>query len=757
MTLCLALLGLLLPAAFPSAVACGPFFPNMLLLNADEAVRVAPEASFRKELQRMKLVASPLQAKPGNDPADTTAAELADLKAALDLAGVAASQRDAILEVHGAERLKIRVFAAESHQANELRPDSNTIFQVRAQNLTPTPGLPAEFVDYFRGSIAWHQDKMEDARAAWLKLLARPPRERHFKSTWAAFMLGKSWEEDNRSKAIHWFQEVRHLATNGFADSLGLAASSLGWEARLHWREGRYAQAVELYLQQAATGDLTAVGSLQFTAERALALGDEALRPLAKHPQAQRVLTAYVISGGFRDPPIDIDGAVKDQVLRLLEKAAAKLPQTTALGLAPATWHHFQTPAKLWLEAVERAEVKDIVAAERLALAAYQTGDFAAANRWLTRAGESALGHWLRAKVALRAGQLETANQLLARLTQEYPLDSITTTGDLFVRQDAFENLPAPRQLLGELGVLRLARGEYGAALDALLRSGFWIDAAYVAERVLTLEELQAYVDRQWPDAAPKSAAPTHWQTPGPLVTAAEDKIGLSWRGGPTDPRALIRYLLARRLARARQWSQARAYYPPPWLAKYDTFCAALKLAEDTSQASGARAAAYFQAARLARHDGLELFGTETEPDWRWHDGDYTDGPSLATRLATTNLVRLAATAEEQRRATQHKPEPDKRFHYRYVAADLAWQAALLMPNNSDDTARVLCEGGSWLKVLDPKAADVFYKALVRRCRKTALGAEADRLRWFPSLEPKQTTPAPTNQPPSPKAEPVTR
>ena len=57
------------------------------------------------------------------------------------------------------------------------------------------------------------------------------------------------------------------------------------------------------------------------------------------------------------------------------------------------------------------------------------------------------------------------------------------------------------------------------------------------------------------------------------------------------------------------------------------------------------------------------------------------------------------------------------------------------MPDNSDDTARALCLGGTWIKALDPKAEDVFYKSLVRRCRKTALGAEADRIRWFPAVD----------------------
>ncbi len=58
-----------------------------------------------------------------------------------------------------------------------------------------------------------------------------------------------------------------------------------------------------------------------------------------------------------------------------------------------------------------------------------------------------------------------------------------------------------------------------------------------------------------------------------------------------------------------------------------------------------------------------------------------------------------------------------------------------MMPDNSEDAARALCLGGTWIKALNPKAADVFYKSLVRRCRKTALGAEADRIRWFPAID----------------------
>jgi hypothetical protein len=47
----------------------------------------------------------------------------------------------------------------------------------------------------------------------------------------------------------------------------------------------------------------------------------------------------------------------------------------------------------------------------------------------------------------------------------------------------------------------------------------------------------------------------------------------------------------------------------------------------------------------------------------------------------------------------------------------------------------VLCTAGTWLKVRDAETADLFYKALVRRCRNTAIGEQADRMRWFPALD----------------------
>ena len=60
------------------------------------------------------------------------------------------------------------------------------------------------------------------------------------------------------------------------------------------------------------------------------------------------------------------------------------------------------------------------------------------------------------------------------------------------------------------------------------------------------------------------------------------------------------------------------------------------------------------------------------------------------------------------------------------------------MPDNDDETARMLCIAGSWIKARDSETADRFYKAMVRRCGKTDLGKEADKLRWFPKISVKK-------------------
>jgi tetratricopeptide (TPR) repeat protein len=585
--------------------------------------------------------------------------------------------------------------------------------QPQFPNIEVPAGLPGEFADYLEGALAWHNPGVVGkgmACGAWERLLARPPQERRFKSTWAAFMLGKASEEDEPDKAVQYFKQVRDLARHGFADSVGLAAASLGLEARVYLQQKKYDRAIELYLEQLSTGDPTAGPSLIATAGEVLTKGPDVLRPLAVNPRTQRVLTAYVISRRCQ---------------RWLEIEAEDQDGSSRPGLKADV-------GRTWLEAVEAAGVKDVESAAKLALAAYQNNDMPLAWRWIKRAPSSPVAQWLQAKLLLHDGKAAPAAELLASVARAFPMEPPSTNRiagaqfkDLLSIEASGNNppqIPAERQVLGELGVLRLARREYVQSLDALLNAGFWMDAAYVAERVLTADELKTYVDRYWPPVPPEQ------------VAEEQEKYGQS-EVSPVLLRTQIRYLLARRLMRLLRADEAREYYPPEWTPQYLALVQSLRTGWDESLPADQRAKALFQAAVIARTNGMELIGTEVEPDWHVHAGNYEEGVTAAGRATNEAAKVLVASEDELQRAARHKTDPEERFHYRYQAASLAWEAAKLMPDNSDDTARVLCTAGSWLKNRDPQAADIFYKALVRRNRKTAIGMEADRIRWFPQLD----------------------
>ena len=132
----------------------------------------------------------------------------------------------------------------------------------------------------------------------------------------------------------------------------------------------------------------------------------------------------------------------------------------------------------------------------------------------------------------------------------------------------------------------------------------------------------------------------------------------------------------------------------------------------------------------------MELLGTELGPDWHIWDGGFEEGVTWEARAANREEAKANfASTNEIERASSRATDPDRRFHYRYQAAFLGWEAAKLLPNDSDETALVLWTAGTWLKARDPETADIFYKALVRRCRRTELGAAADLKRWFPEMD----------------------
>ncbi|HEV2844550.1 MAG TPA: hypothetical protein VG477_06870, partial [Thermoanaerobaculia bacterium] len=355
-------------AALAGAVtlwACGPFFPYWFVTDEGRMME-APTTWFRTALAELvhpldsRRVAKAVVAERG--PYRQTAdADQTDIAAVTSNRGLLAEYSE-VREVLASYGEAVAAWQQEAAWATQPppRPEPPPDLRIPA-------GLPAEFEDYLRGAISYHQGNLIQARASWERLLERPAPQRRYRSTWAAFMLGKANLKDEPEAAIRWFERAREMvAKEFFPDPLGLAAASFGWQARAELNLNRPDKALPLYFQQMKTEDPSAVPSMRRVASKALD-DPKALEKIASSDEARQIMTAYVISRWDRpeyDGPLD-----------------------------PA-------PARKWLEALKATNPRNVNDAERLAWVAYRAGDFAAAEEWLKRAtGDKAMTHWIQARL----------------------------------------------------------------------------------------------------------------------------------------------------------------------------------------------------------------------------------------------------------------------------------------------------------------------------------------------------------------------
>ena len=657
-----------------------------------------PEVEFHIGLDRIKLPPPEFHASQTSAPyltEDTNIPELNDLREALRKAGKSDADIENIVLRVFTERRKVQSFEVTYEKwkfsgGREREPGAKEVAgkpQPPFPKINPVQELPDEFADYLGATVAWRNPDIKDksgAREAWLRILSAPREKRHFRSTWAAYMLGRSCEKESPEKAIEYYQKVRALAHTGFADSLGLAAESFGWEARMYLNQTNYERAAELYLEQLATGDNSARGSLLVVVESLAFTSTNLFNVFARHPKLSRVMTGHFIS------------------------AEGEVSSDRQSGIVDA-----------WLTAARDASRTDPDTSEELALAAYKNNDWETAQYWIDHSDSSPTAQWLQAKLFLRSGKTNEALRYLEKAQRLFSTESRETNAVVELKDIlSTYGVPGTNRIRGELGMLYLARGNYSESLDWFMRGGFWLDAAYVAERMLTVDELKAYVDRYWPAVKKQKKA------------ESEDTIVQK------DVSEELRYLLARRLTRELRGNEAREYYPVEWRARFDALADVLVRGWNESLPVERRAAALLAAGWITRTNGMELIGTELNPDCHVYDGDYETTLTASSRT-NKDFTLFPASSDEQRRYVQHNADPEVRFHYRYQAAFLGWEAARLLPNNSEETARTLSVAGSWIKALNPETADLFYKSLVRRCRKTPIGSEAARIRWFPRFDEK--------------------
>ncbi|WP_248802385.1 hypothetical protein [Pseudomonas sp. MWU13-2100] len=620
-----------------SALACGPDFPLRLLNDRAQSLADLPETNFAFEVSRFGQAVTGLK--------QATEATLTPYWDSDDSNKPYREQRDKVEASELPENLRAEVTRLRNLQDPQ---------QVETQGAS----LPAELRLYIAGAVAFEAGDAQRAVDYFRQVLALPADQRKLRSTWAAYSLGRALvalsvqaeagpdspgdsapaavvtDAQLLAQARLAFQQTRALSAGDFSDPLELGIASLGEEARLALLDNDWNGAIALYASQSQLGSNTGYSSLLQVVGELAKKPDAELNTLLKEKNVQVLLTAYVLSRGgesFDEQP----GHQQRLSKALLASVAGSLDN-----------------------------------ADRLAALSYQKGDYAAAKAFAEHAGDGGLAWWVRAKLALREGDKVQAAAAYAKAAQAFPKDE--AWGTRRAPDWSFETVQPGCRVEGESAILALDRGDYLQAFDQLYRSQdiYWLDAATVAERVLSSDELKTYVDAHVPAAAAKP----------------EDKDNYVRR--PVAAR--LRELLARRLLREGRYDEAPKYFDSPELQ-----ATAREYGRDRQQAvsrwtATGRAESLFAAATLARKSGMEILGYEMAPDYRSLDGYYSlETPPLqpAAFLETAEIQRQQATVAK----------PDRRYHYRWVAVDLANQAADQLPHSSQAFAAVLCKAAGWV------------------------------------------------------------
>jgi len=728
-----------------ASLACGPYFDDAYIVRGtkDQFLSV-PEGHFLYEIERIagRKKEEPEKTDKAENSADKDAL---DLEIALSRTDLSEGEKQKALASYAEARSKLlyylKTYPVEKpwiwygasfrryERGGKRRPFSF------APGFRLADEIPDEFALYIKGAVAYHNNNFESAIKTWDTLLKLPEEKRRYKSVWAAFMIGKTYLSMRDSgQAINFFEMTRQLASKGYEDSLDLAYESYGWQALAEYENKEYISSINNYVKQL---DLR---SLNWLCHRIFGLDDDIFEKVVEDEVSRKVLIGWAVS---KTPWTYWRRTIDDNPSKNIYHKLLRAIETMDSG-------------------------ENIDNAGRIAWIFYNNGDFEGAKKWLKISGtRSPLTRWIESKLLLREGRVEEA---LARLKGLLPLFEKNQEWNIFYNADKKE---MARMINTEIGVLQLSRQDYIGALQALIDGGAcWEDIAYVAEKVLTTEELEGYLSK----ARSRGLSVTfQWKYPSSL----ED---------PTAENAL-KYLLSRRFAREGKWQEALKHMPSSFNREWEkrtptgkgyaiheqrqeTFDPKSTLSalrgyinnsDDKRLSKSERAKNYYEAALIMRKYGMELLGTELDPDWFVFNGQYNYDDSVEQRFAILNEERrkhykgwydeaieqcenkrreilkhrdfFVGSEDEEKRAISSLPTPLKRFHYRYRAADLMWQCAQLLPDNDELKAKALCIGGTFLKVRDPQAADKFYKELVNTCGKTKIGREADELRWFPKIE----------------------
>ncbi|SHJ62205.1 hypothetical protein SAMN02745181_2200 [Rubritalea squalenifaciens DSM 18772] len=540
--------------------------------------------------------------------------------------------------------------------------------------------IPEEFSLYVEGAIAYRRKDIEKATKLWQELLKLPAEKRKYRSVWAAWMLARCDKENS----VQWYDEVEKLVDAGFADSLGVTQDREAWRIYFGYRSGECVPALKYYIAQGKEKKISsfeAANSLRTVLDAGLAHNEEkVLKEMLESAELRMVLCRYLeINCGryhYNDQGREakVDEATRvtmEKWGKLLKEEGGDFSAEAAVMAACCYRNMWFDQAKAWLKLV-KTDTDDSL--------------------------------FVRAKLAVRAGNYAEAQKFYQKLVVLVDPKGKGGAERWYVPSYRGISEEGSRVFAAysEYACILLARKQFKEALLNFDRGGDTADAAYVAESLLTANELMSVVSQHYPEAGRET----------------------SW----------VRRLLGRRLAREYRFKEAKKYLPESSHQRLDIYAKVYQQAHDKTQSREERAQQFEKLAVLHLDYSYWLFRLENgcRPESRVIAAGLPVDPRYKDDAPMYHEV-LKMTPEEKSRFRKHFRRISPHHVARYDAAEYLYQGAKLLPKNDDNAAVLMWKAGCLLKDGDPEAADKYYQALVRRFWKTELGKLADEKRWFPA------------------------
>ena len=510
---------------------------------------------------------------------------------------------------------------------------------------------------------------------------------------------------------------VREHAREGSLDPAAISENATYWiaytrsmilpsERLARLGEADVAGALKTYLSMPRRGRANAVNSSLWLAHKLTHEADYA--ELVGDPDVRLLLTLFLSAGDGND----YETFVEPEVLKERRNR--------------------------WLDALANAKIDGSFAPVHVALLQY------AAGRWqdcrassLLIPADDPLRKLLLSRCQLRLEGDRSASRRLLEPGQPKP-DKASATGRVakpFTNEFSLNVVIDPRnkteltaRVHGELGMMALSDGDFTEALNLFEEGGYGTEALYVAECLLSVDELKEHVERR--------------HIAGPPA--------MNFNQGWNEPLENLEQELSSRLMRAGQLELALQYVKPAIRPQAMNYVLLRRAAERTDLEDRSRADAYWRSALTIRTIGEEVVHAPFGLSWSsggegWYVG-YGYFPRVRLGKAGEDLpvpssILLEASPEEKRRLLAwqdtHVDHPDlSERDARYAAFRHALQAVRLLPDNDPAGAEILQYAGNLLKYRDPKAAQPAYVLLVTRFKETRYGKHALKARWFSSERP---------------------